>query len=71
MIHETAGGFVISTRDMWLPGIYETERAARFAFRMNPDQMNDLWEQKLREGKDFVTWQDIKDSMDKLKSEQS
>lgn len=35
MIHKLDGqpGYVISSRRCWLPGVYATERAARYAFR--------------------------------------
>jgi hypothetical protein len=37
MIHklESSPGYVISSRQVWLPGIYDSERAARYAFRFD------------------------------------
>jgi hypothetical protein len=37
MIYETDEGFSISSNEVWLPGIYETRAAARFAFQF-PDR---------------------------------
>lgn len=38
MIYEARNGtFTISSRRVWLPGVYESRRAARYAFRL-PDQ---------------------------------
>ena len=37
MIRELeSGSYVISSRQAWLPGVYDSERTARFAFRF-PD----------------------------------
>ncbi len=37
MIHRNYdGSYVISSRHVWLPGNYDTERAAKYAFRL-PD----------------------------------
>lgn len=35
MIHEVNGQFVISAYGVWLPGVYDSERAARYAFRFD------------------------------------
>ena len=32
-IHRVEDGFVISSAKQWLPGIYDTEHTARYAFR--------------------------------------
>jgi hypothetical protein len=32
---ESSPGYVISSRQVWLPGIYDSERAARYAFRFD------------------------------------
>ena len=36
-IYKTGDCFVISSRNCWLPGCYEDERTARYAFRF-PDK---------------------------------
>lgn len=42
MIYPVDGGFVISSGGRWLPGIYDTERTARWAFRFSDRQLQDL-----------------------------
>jgi hypothetical protein len=37
MIHKTHLGYVISASQVWLPGLYADERAAKYAFRF-PDE---------------------------------
>ena len=36
------GTYVIGSGGVWLPGIYESERAARYAFRFPDDQLRKL-----------------------------
>jgi hypothetical protein len=38
------GTFVISSRGCWLPGVYATERAGRYAFRFTDEQLSGLTE---------------------------
>lgn len=40
MIYPVEGGFVISSRGMWLPGVYADERAARYAFRFSNEELD-------------------------------
>lgn len=42
-IHPVDGGYVISSRGAWLPGVYATERAARYAFRFSNEELADLY----------------------------
>lgn len=42
MIHESDGTFTISSHGMWLPGIYASKRAARYAFRFSSLALNEL-----------------------------
>lgn len=37
MIRKVNNGFVISSHGVWLPGCYDSERAAKYAFRF-PDE---------------------------------
>ena len=47
MIHELDGGtFVISSRHQWLPGRYESKRAANYAFRFTDSVLWELQQQK-------------------------
>ena len=36
------GGYVISSHRVWRPGVYESERAARYAFRFSDDELKSL-----------------------------
>lgn len=42
MIYEVEDGYVISSGGTWLPGKYESKKAARLAFRLTDKQLNDL-----------------------------
>ena len=42
MIQPVEGGFVISSHDMWLPGVYADERAARYAFQFSNEHLSRL-----------------------------
>ena len=42
MIHGVNGYFVISSHEVWLPGVYESERAARYAFRFSDARLQAL-----------------------------
>lgn len=43
MIYELdRGGFVISARRMWLPGVYATGQAARWALQFDDELLTDL-----------------------------
>ena len=49
MIHQgTDGTFLISSRGCWLPGIYDSERAARYAFRFGDAALQGLSERICR-----------------------
>lgn len=55
-------GYVISSRSMWLPGVYETERAARYAFRFPVAALQQLTERICwQDGEDrAITWADLR-----------
>jgi hypothetical protein len=43
MIHETNdSGFAISSHGVWLPGCYDSERAAKYAFRFPDEELQKL-----------------------------
>ena len=42
MIQKIESGYVIGANQVWLPGVYESKRAARFAFRFNDEELQDL-----------------------------
>lgn len=39
MIHYVNGHYVISAYEVWVPGAYESERAARYAFRFTNEEL--------------------------------
>lgn len=59
-IHKTDdGGFTISSHDIWLPGVYEDERTARYAFRLPEDVLQGLQDQANARGGGVITWGDL------------
>ena len=41
-IHKVDNHYVISSRQVWMPGAYESERAARYAFRFTDAELQAL-----------------------------
>lgn len=37
MIYKTDGGYVISSRQVWVPGVYESYSAAHYAFQFSDE----------------------------------
>ncbi len=61
-IHETKDGlFTISAQGVWLPGCYESKRAANFAFRISDEAKARLRDNACLNNDGVITWQDIKD----------
>lgn len=61
-IHKVAEGFVISSGGVWLPGCYEDERTAKYAFRFTDDVLQRLQDDaNAREGhyKGVITYGDL------------
>ncbi len=44
MIHKVDNHFVISSYGVWRPGVYDSERTARYAFRFTDEQLQRLQE---------------------------
>lgn len=61
-ITKVNGGYVASSRGVWIPGVFEDERTARFAFRL-PDAVLHQLQQEANEragGRDgLLTWGDL------------
>lgn len=62
-IHKTSDGvFVIASGGLWLPGAYEDERTARFAFRLPNETLSrlqrDANERAIGKG-GVITWGDL------------
>ena len=53
------GTCVIAASGVWLPGCYEDERTARFAFRVSDETKAKLRDQSLSRGDGVITWGDI------------
>ena len=60
------GTCVISASSTWLPGCYENERAAKFAFRVSDEAKAELRDAAIETGNGVITWQDIKHYRDRL-----
>ena len=60
-IRETEDGlFIISANGVWLPGCYESKRAANFAFRVSDKAKEELRNNACINNNGVITWQDIK-----------
>jgi hypothetical protein len=59
MIHKVGDGFVISSGGTWLPGSYESERAARYAFRFSADDLQRLQDAANARGDGTITFADL------------
>lgn len=42
MIHKLDNSFVISSNGVWLPGCYDSEKAAKYAFRFSYEDLQQL-----------------------------
>lgn len=65
MIREVEGEFVISSGGVWLPGCYESERAARYAFRFPNATLRRLQETVNPGG--VITFQMLQDERKNMK----
>tara|TARA_R110000851_G_scaffold327134_1_gene496367 strand:+ start:245 stop:454 length:210 start_codon:yes stop_codon:yes gene_type:complete len=55
------GTFIVSDGDIYLPGYYENERSANFAFKISDEAKQELQDAADFTGNRVVAWQDIKD----------
>jgi hypothetical protein len=55
------GTCVISDGNIYLPGYYENEKAANFAFKISDEAKQELQDAAYFTGNQVITWQDIKD----------
>jgi len=60
MVHKVDGQFVISSSGWWLPGVYETRKAANYAFQFENKTLRKL-QDKTNGG--VITTQMLKDCM--------
>lgn len=40
------GLWTCSSHQVWLPGVYESRKACRLAYRVHPNRLHELWESK-------------------------
>lgn len=63
MIHKIQDGtsicFVISSRQVWLPGSYESERAAKYAFRFKDEELSQLEENAIKNNNGTISFVDL------------
>lgn len=60
--HKISDGYLVSDQGTWVPGVYETEEAAKLAGELSPDAVHDMWEGVLRSGRDTATLKDVQDA---------
>ena len=61
-IHEVNGKFVALSRGVWIPGVFEDKRTARFAFRLPDEVLTQLQQEaNVRAGgrNGVLTWGDL------------
>lgn len=60
MIHKVEGVFVISSHEVWLPGHYADERAAKYAFRLPTKALQELQDGKNAGDRTPITFDELK-----------
>jgi hypothetical protein len=58
-IHTTSDGYMVSDQGTWVPGVYDSEKAARLAGELSPDAVHAMWEGVLDSGRDTATFADV------------
>jgi len=58
MIHKVEDGFVISSHQVWIPGVYDTKRTANYAFRFDDSDLQKLQDVKNKTN-DVITFKDL------------
>jgi hypothetical protein len=58
-IYKVDGGYVIASGGVWLPGCYEDERTARYAFRLPDAELVELRNNAIARGDGVITWGDV------------
>lgn len=53
------GAFVISSQQVWLPGVYESERAAKYAFHFPDEDLSTLQGQANERGGGVIAFADL------------
>ena len=50
---------MVSDQGTWVPGVYDSEEAARLAGELLPDAVHAMWEGVLDSGRDTATIADV------------
>lgn len=58
--HKISDGYLVSDNGTWVPGVYESEEAAKFAGELSPEAVHNMWEGVLQSGRITATIQDVK-----------
>ena len=59
-IHKTSDGYMVSDQGTWVPGVYDSEEAAKLAGELSPDAVHVMWEGVLDSGRDTATVADVR-----------
>ena len=60
MIHEVEENeYCISSNQMWLPGVYDSKKAANYAFRFNYSDLKNLQDEKNKTTR-LITFEDLR-----------
>ena len=68
MIYKVENEYVISSYQVWKPGVYSSKRAANYAFRFDDSYLLELHKkkQKLNESITFEDLQELRKTLTKL-----
>jgi hypothetical protein len=58
-VRKISDGYVVSEYDTWIPGVYESEEAAKLAATLSPEAVHIMWEAVLESGRDTATLADV------------
>ena len=68
MIYKTENGYVISSGHVWIPGAYDSERAAKYAFRFPDKELQELQNKK---NPTLITFKDLQELRKTLSNQQT
>ena len=58
MIYKVENGYVASSNGVWIPGCFECERTAKYAFKFNDEHLQRLQDEKNKTTK-IITFDDL------------
>lgn len=75
MIHKLDSGFAISSNGVWLPGCYNSERAAKYAFKFSDEDLrqlqNDVNDSEPDVAKRVISFEMLQDLKKSMKGQQA